>query len=175
MMTYWLDANIFITAKNSIYAFEVNTTLWAWLDSQLRAKVVMSPARVYREIMEFKKDDPLKQWAITRKDVGLCAEPGKEVSHCLTAIANYLYTTTIPGKKSKKSELRYKPAQVEVFSRGADAFVIAHAMACKGTVVTFESDHCPDSQKIRIPDICAHFQVPCINLRQLLIALNAKL
>jgi hypothetical protein len=174
-MTYWLDANIFITAKNSIYAFEVNTTLWAWLDSQLRAKVIMSPARVFREIMEFKKDDPLKQWVHTRKDIGLCVEPSKEVSHCLTAIADYLYSTTIVGKKSKKPELRYKAAQAEVFSRGADAFVIAHAMACKGTVVTFESDRYPDSQKIRIPDICAHFQVPCINLHQLLLTLKAKL
>jgi hypothetical protein len=174
-MTYWLDADIFITAKNSIYAFEVNTTLWSWLDSQLQAKVVMSPARVFREIMEYKKDDLLKQWVHARKDTGLCVEPNKEVSHALKAIANYLYTTTMTGNKSKKPELRYKAAQVEVFSRGADAFVIAHAMACKGTVVTFESDQHPNSQKIRIPDVCAHFEVPCIDLRSLLVVLNAKL
>jgi len=64
---------------------------------------------------------------------------------------------------------------MEVFSRGADAFVIAHAMADKGAVVTFESAKCPESQKIRIPHVCAHFGVPCIDLKQLLIDLNARL
>jgi hypothetical protein len=39
-MTYWLDADTFITAKNSLYAFEVNTTLWAWFDIQLKAKTI---------------------------------------------------------------------------------------------------------------------------------------
>jgi hypothetical protein len=174
-MRYWLDANIFITAKNSLYAFEINTTLWAWLEKQLKAKIVMSPSRVFREIMDFKKDDPLKQWASNQKDTGLCVEPTKEVSVCLSKIANHLYTSTVVGKKTKKPEMRYKSAQIEVFSRGADAFVIAHAMADRGTVVTFESSKCPESQKIRIPDICAHFGVPCVDLKQLLIDLNAKL
>ena len=30
-------------------------------------------------------------------------------------------------------------------------------------------------QQVRIPDVCAHFNVPCINLKQLLVALGAKL
>jgi Domain of unknown function (DUF4411) len=135
----------------------------------------MSPSRVFQEIMAFKKDDPLKQWARTRKDSGLCVEPSKQVSQCLTKIADHLYTSTLLQKKTKKPQLRYKSAQVAVFGRGADAFVIAHAMESGGTVVTFESDQHPDSQKIRIPDVCAHFSVPCINLKQLLVTLGAKL
>ena len=174
-MAYWLDADTLITAKNSIYAFEINTTLWAWFDAQLTAKIVRSPERVFREIMSFKKDDPLKQWVSARRAVGMCIEPDKRVSECLTKIANHLYTTTVPHPKTRKPILRYKAAQVEVFGRGADAFVIAHAMADEGTVVTFESDKFPDAQRIRIPDICSHLGVPCINLRQLLVALGAKL
>jgi hypothetical protein len=172
---YWLDANIFITAKNSLYAFEINTTLWSWLDTQLKEKTVMCPSRVFKEIMDFKRDDPLKKWVETRRDMGLCVEPNRQVSQCLTQIADYLYTETVEKQKPKRTELRYKAAQAEVFSRGADAFVIAHAMGDGGTVVTFETDKFPDSQKIRIPDICAHFGVPCIGLRELLIALKAKL
>lgn len=72
-MAYWLDADTFITAKNSVYAFEVNKSLWAWLDGQFRAKKVKSPERVYRELMVFKGEDPLKQWAATRKGDGICA------------------------------------------------------------------------------------------------------
>lgn len=174
-MAYWIDADTFITAKNSVYAFEINSSLWAWLDTQLRAKTVRSPERVYREIMAFKRDDLLKKWVSARKGGGLCIEPDKRVSECLTKIADHLYTANLPNAKTKKPQLRYKAAQAEVFGRGADAFVIAHAMADGGTVVTFESDKHPDAQRIRIPDICAHFDVPCINLRQLLIDLGAKL
>jgi len=174
-MAYWLDADTFITAKNSIYAFEINTSLWAWFDGQLKAKTIMSPERVFREIMAFKKTDLLKQWMATRKSAGLCMEPDKKVSQCLNKIADHLYTATIVSKKTRKLQPRYKAAQVEVFGRGADAFVIAHAMASNGTVVTFESDKHPDCERIRIPDVCAHFDVRCINLRQLLIELKAKL
>jgi Domain of unknown function (DUF4411) len=174
-VAYWLDADTFITAKNSLYAFEVNTTLWAWFDTQLKAKTVRSPERVFREIMAFKKDDLLKQWVSPRKFDGLCIEPDKRVSECLNKIADHLYTATVPHRKTRKLQLRYKPAQAAVFGRGADAFVIAHAMADNGTVVTFESDKCPDSQRIRIPDICDHFGVDCTNLKGLLVALGAKL
>lgn len=172
-MNYWLDANIFITAKNSIYAFEINTSLWSWFDVQLRAKAVFAPEKVFAEIMDFKGEDLLRQWASTRKEMGLCVLPNKGVSQCLAKIADYLYTAEVMRKN--KPESRYKHAQVAVFSRGADAFVIAHAMEDKGTVVTFESEKHPESCKIRIPDVCAHFGVPCIDLRQLLIILKAKL
>jgi hypothetical protein len=117
-----------------------------------------SPERVFREIMTFKQGDLLKQWVSPRKTDGLCIEPDKRVSECLNKIADYLYTATVTNKKTRKPQLRYKPAQAAVFGRGADAFVIAHAMADKGTVVTFESDKYPDSQRIRIPDICDHFK-----------------
>ena len=146
-----------------------------WLDAQLKAKIVCSPERVFREIMAFKKEDPLKQWVATRKSDGLCIEPDKRVSQCLTKIADHLYMATIINQKTRKSQPRYKPAHIEVFGRGADAFVIAHAMQEGGTVVTFESDKFPDAQKIRIPDVCHHFNIDCINLKRLLITLGAKL
>ena len=174
-MAYWLDADTLITAKNGFFAFEINSSLWAWLDTQLATRKVMSPERVFREIMAFKGEDPLKQWVQTRKAKGLCVEPDKRVSQCLGRVADHLYTATLTHANTKKPQLRYKPAQAEVFGRGADAFVIAHAMAEGGTVVTFESTKHPDSQKIRVPDVCAHFDIPCIDLKQLLVVLGAKL
>jgi hypothetical protein len=47
--------------------------------------------------------------------------------------------------------------------RNADPFVIARAMAEKRTVVTMELLK-PNSAKI--PNICAHFGVPCLTLEQ---------
>ena len=97
------------------------------------------------------------------------------MSECLTKIASHLYTATVSNHKTKRRQLPYKPAQVEVFGRGADAFVIAHAMADHGTVVSFESDKHPDTQqRIRIPDVCGHFGIGCINLKGLLSALGGE-
>ena len=53
--------------------------------------------------------------------------------------------------------------------------VIAHAMADGGTVVSFESDVKPDSRRIRIPDVCEHFGVPCVDLKALLMVFGEKL
>ncbi len=120
LMRYWLDANIFITAKNSLYAFEINSSLWNWIDTQLTAKTVVAPERVFKEIMDYKKDDLLKQWASPRKDMGLCVAPSKKVSQCLSRIADHLYTAE--KIKRGKAVQRYKPAQIAFFSQGADAF-----------------------------------------------------
>lgn len=114
-MAFWLDANTFITAKNSLYAFEVNTSFWAWLDSQLVAKTVKSPQRVFQEIMQFRKDDPLKSWVHARRASGLCVEPDKNTSICLRRIADHLYTATTLHPKTHKQQSRYKQAQVSHF------------------------------------------------------------
>ena len=64
-MAYWLDADTFITAENSLYAFEVNSSLRARFDTQLTAKAIRSLERNLREIMAYTQDDLL---------VGLCTE-----------------------------------------------------------------------------------------------------
>ena len=45
--------------------------------------------------------------------------------------------------------------------KNADPFVIAKAAVIGGTVVTMESEK-PNSAKI--PNICKHFEVPCVTL-----------
>jgi len=174
-MVYWLDANVFITAKNGFYAFDINESLWNCLDSLLKAGTVLSPSAVFSELLKFPKDDPLKPWVKTRQGSGLCVEPSKEVQRCLCQIADYIYTEMVIRKKSKGTELRWKPAEANRFARGADAFVIAHAMEGKGTVVTFESALHPDSRIIRIPDVCNHFGVPYTDLSGMLRELKIKL
>lgn len=166
MVRYWLDANIFIAAKNSVYDFDINTTLWNWLHDQLKAGTVASPSRVYQEILKHRKNDALKSWVTAKKGDGLCREPDKKVCDAAKLIANHVFTCG-----------RYKIAQANAFSKGADAWVIAHAMSTDptGTVVTFEIRVDPRSSRVKIPDVCAHFGVGCTNLQGLLRAFNAKL
>lgn len=175
-MRYWLDANIFITAKNTVYAFEINSTLWAWMDRRFSEKSIAVPARVYREIMDYKKDDLLKQWAVNRKHLGMCTEPDKNVWKSYSKIGELLYSAQLPQTATfKRAGRRYSDAQIKEFDRGADAMVIAHALADGGAVVTFETDLKPASRKIRIPDICNQLEVPCMSLKELLMTFAEKL
>jgi hypothetical protein len=70
---------------------------------------------------------------------------------------------------------RYKQHQALDFSKGADPWVIAHALDDNGIVVTQESSLRPDAQKARIPDVCKHFDMRCIDGIQMLKDLRAKI
>jgi hypothetical protein len=53
----------------------------------------------------------------------------------------------------------FELAGILYFVKGADPWVIAHAMEDQGIVVTKESDSKSNAQKARIPDVCDHFKV----------------
>jgi len=60
------------------------------------------------------------------------------------------------------------------FSKGADPWVIAHALEDHGIVVTKESDARPTAKKARIPDVCDHFGVKCVDTLTMLKLHKAK-
>jgi hypothetical protein len=47
--------------------------------------------------------------------------------------------------------------------RNADPFLIARALVTEGTVLTMEQ---PKPNAAKIPNICEHFKVPCLDLRR---------
>ncbi|MFQ5827189.1 MAG: DUF4411 family protein, partial [Dehalococcoidia bacterium] len=59
------------------------------------------------------------------------------------------------------------------FLSGADPWVIAHAKALGGRVVTFEKPE-PISTKPKLPDVAGEFGVKCISLWDMLTELNAS-
>lgn len=156
---YWLDANVFIQAKNGPYGFALVPKFWVFLSEQLEQGAIRCPKLVYDEVMDGKDD--LAAWFKTRREKGLCHHPDEIVQQCFSTVANYVAT-------------KFKPHQVSEFLLGADGWVIAHAMNGDGIVVTQESDRSHKS-KIKIPTICKVFGVRCINTYQMLGALEAKL
>jgi hypothetical protein len=68
----------------------------------------------------------------------------------------------------------YEGYHASAFAKGADSWVIGHAIVDAGIVVTQESNLQPKALKPRIRDVCKHFNVPCITRMQMLKALAAK-
>ena len=57
-MTYLLDANVFIAAKNLHYGFDFCPAFWDWLDAANRAEKVFSIEKVGDELQAL----ALKHW-----------------------------------------------------------------------------------------------------------------
>lgn len=78
-MTYLLDANVFIQAKNLQYGFDFCPAFWDWLDEQSEAGHVGSIEKVLDELKA--GGDDLSTWAIARPGLfraarhACCGEP----------------------------------------------------------------------------------------------------
>ena len=159
MDVYWLDANVFIQAKNGPYGFSLVPKFWSFVSEQLEQGSIRCPKMVYDEVVDGKDD--LAAWFKSRREKGLCRHPDETVQQCFGTVANHVAT-------------KFRPHQASEFLIGADGWVIAHAMHGDGIVVTQESDR-SHKAKIKIPTICRVFGVRCINTYQMLSALGASL
>jgi hypothetical protein len=155
---YWLDANVFIQAKNGPYAFKLVPQFWIFLSEQLECGKIKSSKLVYDELID--GNDDLAIWMKQRREKGLCHPVNQVVQQRYESVANYIATT-------------YKPHQCAEFLMGADGWLIAHAMGGDNVVVTQESDRSHKS-KIKIPTICKIFGVQCMNTYKMLGELEAN-
>lgn len=162
MPRYWNDANVFIEAHQKTYPIEMMPSFWSWLSLRIEEGVIGCPRQVYHEVAENEDHkDALAKWFQTRREKGLCVAPDERVTRHVGILTTWVYQ-------------EYKSHQATAFAYGADSWVVAHAMVDRGIVVTQESNSRPKSAKVRIPDVCKHFDVPYMTRIQMLKALDAK-
>ena len=154
MADFWLDANIYIRPhRDGFYGFPLAPTFWEMLEQKAIAGIIASPRRVYQELADY--GDALADWAAARRDTPLFVAPGPAVQAQLTRIADYV-RGNYPGRKAAE------------FLGGADPWVIAHAMADNGVIVSFESRVSIDSQTPKIPNVAQAFQIRTLSRYQML-------
>ena len=122
-MAYLLDANVFISAKNSHYGFDLCPGFWDWLEQANEAGQIFSVEAVYNEILV--GDDDLAEWARDHRAMFLPLTPDE-----LPLVAQVNRWANDSGD--------YDPAAKAQFAAAADSFLIAHALAGSHTVVTHE-------------------------------------
>ncbi len=142
-----------------MYKFDRVPQFWAFLSAQLEAGVIKVPKMVYDELAV--GIDELATWCKTRKSSGMCIHSDSKVQDCYKQIANYVMA-------------KYAIQHAAEFLRGGDGWVIAHAMAEKGTVVTQESEQ-TKKKKVKVPTVCKDSGVRCIDTFQMLDELDFKI
>lgn len=159
-MTYLLDANTFIEAKNRYYSMAICPGYWQWILQSNQNAGVASIQFVKDELTN--GNDDLAQWA---KDHSHLFIPNDDELTQQYYIQVVQYVMKLQGMKLG--------AQDE-FLRGADPWLIAKAIVTRATIVTHEKLDRNIKRKILIPNVCENFGVKYIDTFDLLHDLEAK-
>lgn len=132
---------------------------WDWLDQQFHQGLIASVNMIGRELRD--GNDELADWVRLR--------PGHFIS-------NDDAETQAAFSAIVQSVMRgdYNPGNRDSFLANADPWIIAKAKVIGASVVTHESALAPNARKVKVPNICRLFEVPCLNTFQFLRALNAR-
>jgi hypothetical protein len=146
-MVYVLDTSFIIQLHDNYYRDRF-VTLWQRFDEMLAAGQFTSTREVLRELEE--QNDAATTWA--QENSTLFTTPNAAEGAVVARIYGVAhFQANIERQKLLKG------------GRNADPFVIARAAVLKGTVLTMEQLK-PNAAKM--PNICDHLKVPCIDLRR---------
>lgn len=161
MKPHWIDAGVLIQAERGPYPRKIVPQFWSFLEQQLATGAIRMPRRAWKEVVDGGYTDELQVWCRNRKGTHLCCNETEDVQERYRIIAAHVWETDAA-----------KPHLVNEFLSGADGWIIAHAMATNGIVVTQELARSAKG-KIKIPTVAKALDVRCINTRQMLDALKA--
>lgn len=141
-MTYLLDANVFIQAKNLHYGLDFCPAFWDWLTEKNAASLVCSIDKVADEITA--GADELTTWAQARG--GLFRRTDTRIAAHFAQVSTWV------------TAQQYHPAAISTFMQVADFYLIAHALADGYVVVTHETP-ANSVKRIKIPNVCIGLDV----------------
>ena len=157
-MSYLMDTNIFIEAKNSYYAFDICPGFWDWLR---RCVEVKSVSMVKEELL--RGNDKLAEWIKDHLSDGFFIKEDSEIQSNYRAIANHVFS--LPN---------FKLAEKQHFLDGADGWLVAAAMSRRDVIITHETNDKNCKRKIHIPVVAEHFNVQCQKIYDVLRALRVR-
>jgi hypothetical protein len=150
-MKYIFDNNT-LTGIFRHYYRDSFPSFWILFDKMVASGNILSVREVHNEIKKYARKDELESWA--KSNPVFFHDPTAEELQFITQIYS------VP-------HFRNSISQQKLLKGGpfADPFIIAKAYAEHGTVVTLEK-HTPNAA--RIPNICEHFHILCIDLQAFL-------
>lgn len=158
-MRYLLDANTYIQAKNQYYGMDICPAYWDWLDQQFEQGLIGSVDMIGRELKD--GNDQLAEWVRERPDHFIENDDGETQN-----MFGLIVEAVMAGD--------YNPGNRDQFLAKGDPWIIAKAKVLGATVVTHESRVTPETRKVKIPNVCRLFDIPCMDTFQFLRVLQAR-
>lgn len=146
---------IYVSDTSSIRSLQhfypsVFKTIWGGLDGLVQQQKLISTREVWKELEGQNVSADVLAWAKQNKQI--FTTPNATELQFVAQIFQIQHFQSLIGEKQR---LKGTPV--------ADPFVIACVKIKGGTVVTEEQQK-PNAAKI--PNVCAHFNVPCIDLER---------
>ncbi len=151
-MSYLLDADVFIRAKNLHYGLDFCPAFWDWLVHKGHTGSVFSIDKVADEIEA--GQDELSEWA-RNHGPALFRRTPPALAPQFTQVS-----TWATGQQ-------YTPAAINTFLQAADFYLIAHALAGHHVVVSHEVP-ANSPGRIKIPNACVGMNVRFMTPHQML-------
>jgi len=149
MRPYILDSDVFITAKNRYYAFEICPGFWDGLVRLFREGRINSIDRIRRELLAGSESEDLVMWV--RHDLPAEFFASTDAEDVIGAFAEVMLWV--------QRNPQYLDRAVAKFATEADGWLVAYAMVHGTTVVTNEQPRPQSTTRVLLPDVCDHFQV----------------
>ncbi|HUU10591.1 MAG TPA: DUF4411 family protein [Phycisphaerae bacterium] len=158
---YILDADVFMCAARSYYAFDLAPRFWQSLIAHAQDGRVMSIDRVQTEIQRGK--DELASWTKERFASAFMPTDDPQVIDGYRELMEWV-----------QSQDQFFAAAKAEFASKADGWLVAYATAKGYVVVTQEVLNADVKRKVPIPNLCEAFNVPCINTFSMLRNLGVR-
>jgi len=151
-VSYLLDANVFIQAKNLHYGLDFCPAFWEWLANNNERGRVFSIDKVADELAA--GADELNDWA-REHGSGLFLKTTPQIAMQFGATSEWA------------TNQHYEPAAINTFLQVADFYLIAHSLAGDYILVTHEVP-ANTTKRIKIPNVCIGLDIQYMNPYEML-------
>ncbi|MCY4159465.1 MAG: DUF4411 family protein [Bacteroidetes bacterium] len=146
---YLIDSDVFITAKNQYYFFNICPGFWKSLIHHHTEGSIFSIDQVHKELLTGKATDPLVRWM--NNEVPKKFFLSTKVEQIIEAYEKIiLWVTENP---------QYFDQAKQNFATSADGWLVAHAIFKATIVITNEKSSLKSEKSIKLPDVCNQFGV----------------
>ena len=159
------DSDVFITAKNLYYAFEICPGFWRSMIHFHRESRVFSIDRVRNELLMGHEDEDLVKWV--KDDVPRDFFLPVDTQSVVDSYSEIMMWV--------QRHPRFFDAAKAKFATGADGWLVAYARV-HGVVVVTNEQSAPESRReVKLPDVCDQFSVRRMGLFSVLRSLDIHL
>ncbi|MFO0681019.1 MAG: DUF4411 family protein [Sandaracinus sp.] len=151
-MAHLLDANAFITAKNTHYGLDFCPGYWDWIVREHATGKVASVEKVGDELAAVADD--LSAWAAALP-TSFFVRPDQTALPALAKVRSWVVAQG------------FSPAAILDFEQSADYYLVSQALAGHHSVVTYELPS-GSKKRVKIPDVCIGLGIKCLQPHQML-------
>lgn len=161
---YVVDSDVFITAKNLYYGFEICPGFWDCMIHHHHEGQVCSIDQIRTELLAGRKTEDLVLWVKDEMPNSFFRDASDEdVTSTYTQVMLWV----------QQSAQYFDNAKAQ-FATGADGWLVAYAKVHDAVVVTNEQPSPEARRRVPLPNVCEHFGVSYTNMFEVLKALSAR-